>query len=308
MGTIDLSSGDPQTDAERAAWLLENGYQVVKSDSQESDYILEGVSGEAQDDEGEGQPRHPVTGQFITQGAAGELNKQKRGTTMATSNTAAGQIEELQKALDAETNPLRKAQIAEELTLSRLRNFHVARVAVKGDAQDALHGTDTPEVAGHLDTGASGVAGSVTAGTRTPASDSALHPGGQTTAEIPVESKVIDNPTAPVPDGAGIINPQALCGLEQQLAKATDPFERERLGDQVTYHRLRAFYAAKGLGQLGGSNNGGDLTTQQVVPTQRVDASDVGSVGRAVLPAYIAKARERKLRADIRAAMGKVTS
>jgi hypothetical protein len=106
----------------------------------------------------------------------------------------------------------------------------VAEAAQKGAVQDALDGTKAPEVAGHLDTGQSGASGSVVTGVRQPPSDSALTLGGQTTAEIPVEAKVTDNPPADLHDGAGIINPQA-------IAKALAVASLSEAIDQITTQR-----------------------------------------------------------------------
>lgn len=100
----------------------------------------------------------------------------------------------------------------------------------KGAVQDGLNGTDEPSAAGHLDSGNSGVSGSVTAGMRDQPTDSSLFPGGRSTVEIPIESKVHDNPHAPVPDGAGIIEPQAMAKAVavSSLWDALDQIEQNR--------------------------------------------------------------------------------
>jgi hypothetical protein len=329
MGTIDLTSGDPQTDAERAAWLLENGYQVVKSDSHESDDILEGVSGEAQDDEGENQPRHPATGQF--------LPKTQKGSQMTqlSSENEAGVIQRLEKQVaNPNLDPVARADAAQELTLRRLSSHLRARrlgaavgaALAKGAAQDALHGTDAPEVVGRVtDFGRSAAAGSVTQGVRTPASDSSLSLGGQSTAAIALESTVNTNATNPVTtDGAGIVNPQAMAKdierLEGAIEKALDrgdDREAQRLGEQLTFQRLKLHYTAK-AGQLGGARTG-NLTADEIAPTARVAASDVGAVGQSVLPEYLAKQqrkaakkakkrRDEQLKKAVRQAIDRVTA
>ena len=286
MGVIDLTSGDPQTDAERAAWLLSNGYQIVKSDSQEADEILATVSGEETEDEG--QPRHPVTGQFIST---------QKGIPMSSIDLANAST--LQKARDAEKDPVRKAQIEDRLTLANLRNFHTMRLLSKGVVQDSLHGVRTPQVAGRTTaTGQSGAMGCVAQGVKTPASDASLQLGGQSTADIPIEARVTSNRMPLTTDGAAIVDPQAIAKgiaqLEGDVEKARDRRdEREvtRVSGMLTNERLRLFYLMKAAGQLGGSNNGGD-----VIPsvTARVDASDVGSVGTGVLPEYLAKAQRKQ--------------
>jgi hypothetical protein len=91
-----------------------------------------------------------------------------------------------------------------------------------------------PKVAGHLDSGKSGLSGSLAVGTATPPSDSALTLGGKTTANISaLEAKVTNTPTAGlqgVTDGAGIINPQAMAkGVAvASLFAAMEQIEQQR--------------------------------------------------------------------------------
>jgi hypothetical protein len=271
MTAIDLTSADPLQNAQRAAWLVANGYQPVGKDSDEAAEVLAAVTGEGEtEDESEDQPRHPVTGQFTAKGA-----------TMDNAT-----ISRLEKAMN---NPALsadgRAQAAEQVTLARLSRFHLAKSA----AQAALNGTATPQAAGHIDSGKSGVAGSVTQGLRDQPADSSLRLGGATTADIPIEDKVRDNPPAPVStDGAGIVQPQAIKQLEKEFRKAKHPVERARIGEQLTLARLSLFHAVKGMAALTG--NGGD-----VIPavTGRAAANDVGAVGRDVSPEFLAKSRER---------------
>ena len=89
----------------------------------------------------------------------------------------------------------------------------VAEAAAKGAVQDALGGTKTPEVAGHLDTGKSGMSGSVAPGTKTPPGDSAEFLGGQTTASIPLDDRTRTNAMPGTLDGAGVMKALAFSSL-----------------------------------------------------------------------------------------------
>lgn len=82
--------------------------------------------------------------------------------------------------------------------------------AAKGDVQDALDGTATPEVGGHLDSGNSGLAGSVTGDPKAPPADAALTVGGESSYEIPAEASVRDSEIPATTDALGLVNPQAM--------------------------------------------------------------------------------------------------
>ena len=86
----------------------------------------------------------------------------------------------------------------------------VAEAAAKGAIQDALDGTKTPETGGHLDTGKSGMSGSVAPGVRMEPDDSTEFLGGQSTANIPLADEIRTNMMPSTLDGAGITNPQAI--------------------------------------------------------------------------------------------------
>ena len=86
----------------------------------------------------------------------------------------------------------------------------VAEAATKGQVQDALDGTKTPEAGGHLDTGKSGMSGSIALGAKGEPPDSAQFLGGESTAEIPLETQTREHPIPASTDGAGIVNPQAI--------------------------------------------------------------------------------------------------
>ena len=107
---------------------------------------------------------------------------------------------------------------------------NVAEAAKKGDIQDSLKGTQEPTVAAKLDGGESGLAGSVTLGVRTPASDPSLHVGGRSTANIPLEGVVHDNlPIPETTDGAGIVAPEAIKAVAvASLWEAMDQIEANR--------------------------------------------------------------------------------
>jgi hypothetical protein len=304
-----------KSEAESQSALID----MLKSECAESDGILAGVSGEeVEDAEDEGQSRHPATGQFITdeeleeleeEAQKGELDaesaerltlariekvQQRKGTNMrktATHINASAAISRLEKAIEKSDDPEAISRAQQVIAHHRLTELHTARGALaKGAAQDALGGTNTPKMGGHFDSGMSGVSGSVTQGVRTPASDSALSLGGQTTSVIPAEERVNTNGGLPVAgDGAGIVNPGAVKRLEKQYAKATNPIERARLGEELTLAKLTMFHTARAAGVLGGANNGGELTAAQIRPTGVTSASDIGAVGRDVLPQYLAK-------------------
>lgn len=109
---------------------------------------------------------------------------------------------------------------AEGKIAAAAKKFGIGGDAKKGAVQDGLHGNATPEIGGHLDTGKSGVSGSVTQGSASPEGDGSLQLGGQSTAEIPVEEKVKSNSRPVTTDGAGIVDPQAM-GLAKAVAVST---------------------------------------------------------------------------------------
>ena len=285
---------------------------VIKQDVAQVEITDSSVDDE--DDEGEQQSRHPDTGQFITdeeleelesdsEKATGAERDQINGrivkerlrkmyetgdtkvmkATVTTSATMPELIQRLEKAIaDPDLDPALRQEAGELITHHRLRAHFEGR-AQKGAVQDALHGTAEPEIAGHLDSGKSGLSGKVVTGAGPTRDNPALTLGGESTAQIPVEAKVVDNPPAPVTtDAAGIV-PAAAGG------SALDALARQRQGEDVTKQRLTALFALKGaLALLGGANNGGD-----VVPaaTARASASDVNSIpdGGSISPEYLAK-------------------
>jgi hypothetical protein len=107
----------------------------------------------------------------------------------------------------------------------------VATAAKKGAVQASLNGTQTPQEAGHLETGHSQTSGAVTAGTRPGPTDSSLALGGATTAQIPDASKVDqDSPIPTTTDAAGIVGKgiavaslvQAMDAIDVQRAAVKD--------------------------------------------------------------------------------------
>lgn len=113
MDAIDLTSTDPSENAERVAWLLANGYRVAKSSSQEADEILALVSTEGADDgENNGeQPRHPLSGQFISTDPE---------TIAAVNQEVADAEKQFRKASD----PVERERLGEQVSLARLRALY----------------------------------------------------------------------------------------------------------------------------------------------------------------------------------------
>lgn len=92
--------------------------------------------------------------------------------------------------------------------------------AAKGDVQEALNGTAAPEVGGHLDSGNSGVAGSVTGDPTTSADDASRALGGESSYEIPVEARVRDGAIPATTDAVGIRKASviaAFAGILEQI-------------------------------------------------------------------------------------------
>jgi hypothetical protein len=267
------------------------------------------------DAEGEGQSRHPETGQFISDEQLEELESEaekatgaerdqingviaharlrkmfetgdttvmmKSSTPAVTSADLPELIQRLEKAIaDPDLDPAVREEAGMVITRYRLAQHFEGRAA-KGAIQDALGGTNMPELGGSFGTGISGVAGPVVTGAGPTRDNPALTLGGESTAQIPVEAKVTDNPPAPVTtDAAGIV-PAAATG------SGLDALARQRSGEDVTKERLAYLYALKGAAQIGG--NRGDVTP---TVTARADANDVNAVpdGGLISDKYLAKA------------------
>lgn len=145
-------------------------------------------------------------------------------------NAAKGRVSQTDFS-EAKGDPADAKSKAEAKIAAAAKKFGIGE-SKKGAVQDALNGTDTPMEAGHLDTGQSGISGSVTDGTRTdmPA-DSSQALAGRTTSSIPSEQRVIDNPPAPAStDAAGILNPEAVgkAIAVASLAEAIDKIGEQR--------------------------------------------------------------------------------
>src|SRR6202050_5263058 len=274
---------------------------TIKSDSQESDEVLGLVSGEEIEDESEEeQPRHPETGQFVTQDEAEDLAEcekayakatnpterehlaervtlgrlknlysngavaAQRGNTMsATKSVTSGNmpalLSKLQKCVDSgELSPAMKSEALAVINQHRLRTHFTAKMAaatvITGRANDeraasiasiraAQQSASTPAAFGTGSDPRAQVA-AIGSGTGTPMSLGAVSPVGN--------RGDFDSPLV-----GGRVEPDPVvqaARLENELAKATNPFQKERLGDELTRVRLRMFYLAKN------DNNGGDVS------------------------------------------------
>jgi len=330
MSVLDLTSADPAENAERVRWLLANGYTIK---SQESDDVLELVTDEKQDGEGE-QPRHPLSGKYI----AGDAD---------TVREVNEEVSEAEKAF-TKAAPIERERLGERLTLARLRQLYsgAATNTTKGNtmrATKSIEAANLPALIFKLEkslenpdlspatraealaivnqhrmsqfftvkqAGETEIVGR--AQDERQAANDAIR-SAQLSASTPARFGTGSSPETQVQAiGSGTGMPQSLgvvstagnrgdflgahigrtepdpviqaAQLEDELQKATDPFRRERLGDELTQVRLKMFYTAKAA-----ANNGGEVSTEDLKPTATVDAADVRSVGQGALPSYVNK-------------------
>jgi hypothetical protein len=306
---------------------------AIKSDSQEADNVLELVSGEQQDGEGE-QPRHPETGQFVTQEDAEDLAQ-------------------TEKAYAKATDPTERERLGDRVTLGRLKNLYNggADTAQRGNTMSAtksIEAANLPVLIGRLEKAVEDP--DLPAGTRADALQVINHYKltGFFTAKKAVEAEItgraqdehaasiaairaaqeqastpgntISDPRAQVqsindgtaqslslgkPAGAnlgnfsgpmiGRVEPDPVtthAELQDEYAKATNPFEKERLGDALTRQRLEMMH--RGFKFIKVSNNNGDCVP---VPTDQRDANDIQSVGGLVDPQFVNKSKGEKKKA-----------
>ncbi len=151
-----------------------------------------------------GNKHLPIHDEGHVKAALGRFGQQDfseaKGDAAAAKKTAAGKIKAAAKEHGIEVSD----------------DSEVAQAVKKGAVQDSLSGTEEPKDAGKIPSGQSGLVGQAAAGgSAQRRSDSSLTLGGETTAGIPAEAKVQDNPPAPPStDAAGILDPQV-------IAKAT---------------------------------------------------------------------------------------
>jgi hypothetical protein len=237
----------------RAAQDLGGLKIAAKSSSAQSDAIVQGVTGSTSASGLEGAIQMALRGEdvglLVNNGRISADDASAiQGAISPQYLSKCIQINRLEKHLQSGASRMTdetRASAGEQITHHRIEQAEIGRqigeILRKGMAQDALGGTNTPEVGPAMalaqQMGRSGLAGPAT-GLKPKPSDSALVQGGESPYSTIYDSAVQTNPQGGVTDGWGIVNPQAIAKACAELNAETDPNRRARLGERVTALRL----------------------------------------------------------------------